>query len=71
MGAQGLSPEWAAVVPNPAALAGAAAGIALTALTHEALHYRHFWTLLAVVAALYLTREHEPGLPDGAQAHGA
>ena len=71
MGAQRLSPEWAAVMPNPAALAGAAAGIALTALTHEALHYRHFWTLLAVVAVLYLTREHEPGLPDGAQAHGA
>jgi O-antigen ligase len=68
MGAQRLSPEWAEVVPNPAALAGAAAGIALTALTHEALHYRHFWTLLAVVAALYLTREHEPGLPDGAQS---
>jgi hypothetical protein len=50
----GLTPEYARAVPNPAALAGACLAFAITALTHEVLHYRHLWALLAVLAALYL-----------------
>ena len=48
-------PPWlAAAVPVPAALAGACAAFALTALTHEVLHYRWFWTLLGLLAAVHL-----------------
>lgn len=49
-----LTPDWAAVIPNPAALSAAAAGFTITAITHEVLHYRNLWTLLAIIAALYL-----------------
>ena len=56
---QQLPPEWAAVVPNPAAFAAAVAGYAATAMTHEILHYRHLWTLLAVIAALHLATVNE------------
>jgi O-antigen ligase len=46
-----------AVVPVPAALVGACAAFALTAVTHEVLHYRWFWALLGLLAALHsLTR---------------
>jgi O-antigen ligase len=54
MSAQRLSPKWASVVPNPAALTAAMMGFAVTALTHEILHYRHLWALLAALAALHL-----------------
>ncbi len=47
-------PEWSSVVPRPDALAAVAVAYAFTALTHEVLHYRHFWTFLAVLAALHL-----------------
>jgi O-antigen ligase len=79
VGVQHLPPAWAAVVPEPAALAGAAAGFAVTALTHEVLHYRHFWTLLAVLGVLFLVRDQHRRQPDHsltpwehapAQAHG-
>jgi O-antigen ligase len=49
-----LSPRLTAVVPVPAALVGACAAFALTAVTHEILHYRWLWTLLGLVAALHL-----------------
>jgi O-antigen ligase len=49
-----LTSQLAAAVPVPAALAGACAAFALTALTHEVLHYRWFWTLLGLVAAVHL-----------------
>jgi O-antigen ligase len=49
-----LLPRLAVAVPVPAALGGACAAFALTALTHEVLHYRWFWTLLGLVAAVYL-----------------
>ena len=49
-----LTPYLAAAVPVPAALGGACAAFALTALTHEVLHYRWFWTLLGLVAAVHL-----------------
>jgi O-antigen ligase len=47
-------PQLAAAVPVPAALGGACAAFALTALTHEVLHYRWFWTLLGLVAAVHV-----------------
>ena len=49
-----LLPRLAAAVPVPAALGGACAAFALTALTHEVLHYRWFWTMLGLLAAVYL-----------------
>jgi O-antigen ligase len=49
-----LDPQLAAAVPVPAALAGACAAFALTAVTHEVLHYRWFWALMGLVAATYL-----------------
>jgi O-antigen ligase len=51
---RGLSPEFARAVPNPAAMAGIFLAFAVTALTHEVLHYRHMWALLGILAALYL-----------------
>lgn len=52
----------AAAVPYPGALVGACAAFALTAVTHEVLHYRWFWTLLAMLAAVYVLAR--PGLGD-------
>ncbi|MGY1779693.1 O-antigen ligase family protein [Geodermatophilus sp. SYSU D01036] len=49
-----LPPQLAAAVPVPAALAGACAAFALTAVTHEVLHYRWFWALMGLLAATYL-----------------
>ncbi|MGY1620132.1 O-antigen ligase family protein [Geodermatophilus sp. SYSU D00691] len=47
-------PRLAEAVPVPAALGGACAAFALTALTHEVLHYRWFWTLMGLLAATFL-----------------
>jgi O-antigen ligase len=55
-----LPPRLAAVLPMPAALGGACLVFAATALTHEILHYRWLWTLLAVVAAVYLLAGETP-----------
>jgi O-antigen ligase len=55
-----LSARLHAVVPVPAALAGACVAFAATAVTHEVLHYRWLWTLLAVVAALHLLERAYP-----------
>jgi O-antigen ligase len=49
-----LPPRLAAAIPVPAALAGACAAFAATAMTHEVLHYRWFWTLLGILAAVHL-----------------
>lgn len=57
-----LTGALARAVPVPAALVGACAAFAVTALTHEVLHYRWLWTLLAVVAALYV--QTRPGSVD-------
>ena len=54
-------PRLAAAVPVPAALVGACAAFALTAVTHEVLHYRWFWTVLAVLAAVYVLARPGPG----------
>jgi O-antigen ligase len=56
-----LPPRLTEAVPMPAALAGACAAFALTSLTHEILHYRWLWTLLGIVAALYLLARQEAG----------
>ena len=58
-----LPPHLARVVPVPAALVGAAAAFALTALTHEVLHYRWLWALFGVLAALHLLLRAGPGDP--------
>jgi O-antigen ligase len=55
-----LPPRVLAAVPVPAALAGACLAFAITAFTHEVLHYRWLWTLLGVVAALHLLLRREP-----------
>jgi len=70
LSAQRLSPVYASVIPNPAALAAAAVAFAVTALTHEVLHYRHLWTLLAVLAALHLFGQDRSALPIGARSSG-
>lgn len=70
LSAQRLSPAYASVIPNAAALAAAAVAFAFTALTHEVLHYRHLWTLLAVLAALHLFGQARPALPTGARWSG-
>ncbi|MGH8968374.1 MAG: O-antigen ligase family protein [Actinomycetes bacterium] len=66
-----LSAAYAAVIPRPGALAGAFVVFAFSAITHEVLHYRHLWTLLAILAALYLfgrrdarTAPTGPAVPD-------
>jgi len=49
-----LDAGYAAVIPKPAALLGAVAGMAVAAGIYEVLHFRHLWTLLAVIAATQL-----------------
>jgi O-antigen ligase len=55
----------AAVVPVPGAIVGACAAFAFTAFTHEILHYRWLYTLLGVVAAVYLLERRESALDSG------
>jgi O-antigen ligase len=70
--AQRPPPGWSAVVPRPEALAAVAVAYAFTSLTHEVLHYRHLWTLLAVVAALHLaTRDRAAPSERVTEASGA
>ena len=57
---QPLAPHLAAAVPVPAALVGACAAFALTAVTHEVLHYRWLWTLFGLLAALHLLTRASP-----------
>jgi O-antigen ligase len=67
-----LPPRLAAAVPSPAALAGACAAFAFTALTHEVLHFRWLWAMFALLAALYvLTRESPPDARAGSAPPGA
>jgi O-antigen ligase len=49
-----LAPAFAAVVPRTSPLLGAVAGLAVSASYYQILHFRHVWTLFAVIAALYL-----------------
>jgi O-antigen ligase len=50
----GTTREYTDAVPNVGAVCGAFVAFAITGITHEVLHYRHLWTLLAVLAALHL-----------------
>jgi len=47
-----LSDRFGAVVVNPGALLGAAAGTFCAAAVYEVLHVRHVWALFALIAAL-------------------
>jgi O-antigen ligase len=49
-----LAPAFAALFPRTSPLLGAVAGLAVSASYYQILHFRHVWTLLAVIAALYL-----------------
>ncbi len=58
-----LSPEFRRVVPSTAPLIGALVAMAVSALTHEVLHYRHLWALLGILAAVHVFgRDGEPSL---------
>jgi O-antigen ligase len=50
----GTTDDYTDAVPNVGAVCGAFVAFAITGITHEVLHYRHLWTLLAVLAALHL-----------------
>lgn len=52
--AKPLAPAFAAVIPRTSPLVGAALGLAVSASYYQVLHFRHVWTLFAVVAALHL-----------------
>ncbi len=49
-----LTPEFAELFPRTGPLVGAVVGLAVSASYYQILHFRHVWTLLAVIAALYL-----------------
>jgi O-antigen ligase len=51
-----LADELAKVVPRPAALLAAIAGVGIAGAFYEVLHFRHVWLLLGVIAALYYQR---------------
>jgi O-antigen ligase len=49
-----LAPEFAALFPRTSALVGAVLGLAVSASYYQILHFRHVWTIFAVIAALYV-----------------
>ena len=55
-----LPNDFARVIPETAPLIGALVAMAVTAATHEVLHYRHLWLLLGIVAALYVVADKRP-----------
>ena len=54
IGPRRLSAGFRRVVPSTAPLIGALVAMAVSAFTHEVLHYRHFWALLGILAAIHL-----------------
>jgi O-antigen ligase len=58
-----LSAEFRRVVPSTAPLIGALVAMAVSALTHEVLHYRHFWALLGILAAVHVFGRERESLP--------
>ncbi len=48
-----LKPRYASVAGGTAALVGATVVVAVGALTHEVLHYRHAWALFGILAAIH------------------
>ena len=59
-----LPKEFALVIPETAPLIGALVAMAVTAATHEVLHYRHLWVLMGIVAALYIVADKQSTLAD-------
>jgi O-antigen ligase len=57
-------------LPNGGALSGALVAFAIAGITHEVLHYRHLWTLLAVLAAQYLLTRRYRGASGTVRAGG-
>jgi hypothetical protein len=53
-----LPPRFSDVVPRPEVLFGAVVGCGVAAAFYEVLHFRHVWTLLALVAAIHLGSLH-------------
>lgn len=49
-----LSPAFARLLKNPSAIIAGVMALAVFAMTHEILHYRHVWAFLGIVAGLYL-----------------
>lgn len=49
-----LAPAFAVLLPSRSPLFGAMAGLAVSASYYQVLHFRHVWTLFAVVAAVYV-----------------
>src|SRR5947208_896187 len=58
--AKPLSAEFAAIFPRTSPLAGAVAGLAVSASYYQILHFRHVWTLLAIIAALFVWGRRRP-----------
>lgn len=58
-----LSVGFRRVVPSTAPLIGALVAMAVSAFTHEVLHYRHFWALLGILAAIYLFGREDASSP--------
>jgi O-antigen ligase len=65
-----LPPRLAEVIPVPAALAAACAAFAMTAFTHEIMHYRWLFTLLGIVAAVHLLARREADAEPARMATG-
>jgi O-antigen ligase len=55
-----LSSAFAHVVRMPPIAIGCAVALAVTATTHEILHYRHVFALLGIIAGLYLFAREAP-----------
>jgi O-antigen ligase len=55
-----LSPAFAHVVRMPSIAIGCGVALAVTATTHEILHYRHVFALLGIIAGLYLFARETP-----------
>jgi O-antigen ligase len=55
-----LSQAFADRLGNSSAIAGAVAAMAVYAMTHELLHYRHVWALLGILAGIYLFGRETP-----------
>ena len=58
-----LSAGFRRVVPSTAPLIGALVAMAVSAFTHEVLHYRHFWALLGILAAIHLFGREDESSP--------
>jgi O-antigen ligase len=61
---RGLAEAYARVAPGTTALAGVGVVLAITSVTHEILHYRHLWTLLGILGALYAWGRKQPAIQE-------